>query len=75
MRMATTAYLEPDDDALFCPHCGNNIDDDIEGEVEDNGVTPYYLARNVSLVLMRCGAIVQDGQFLNKSQAREEFSD
>ncbi len=74
MEMATPNRLEPDEDALFCPHCGNDIDDDIGYEIE--GVykgSSFYLNRKVSLIQMLCGAVVQDGEFLSKPMARETF--
>ena len=71
MEMATPNRLEPDSD-LFCPHCGGNIENDMDYDIDEVAAN-MYLARNVSLVQMKCGAIVQDGEFLHKSEAREMF--
>ena len=62
---------DPNPDDLFCPACGANIDGHIGLEMDDN----VYLHRTVTLYKTVCGAIVQDGEWLSRAEAQEEFGD
>ena len=64
----------PDPDDLFCPNCGANIEYSIEYEVEFINDAPLITHQNITIYRMLCcGAYVQDGEFLNRPEARERF--
>ena len=66
--------------SMYCPHCGGDIDDDIDYELDGElgvggaGMYELYLSRKTTLFQMKCGAIVQDGEWYTKSEAKEAFA-
>jgi ribosomal protein L37AE/L43A len=56
----------PDD--LFCPECGTNVD--VAGYREVDG---HFRTGTVIYECETCESLVQDGEFLNKTEAREIF--
>lgn len=56
-------------DDLFCPECGANIDQVGTEEVEGHFASGVAIFKCGS-----CKALVQDGEYLNKTEARERFA-
>lgn len=64
----TGHYGEDQYDDLFCPECGTNVDTSGYSEVSGYFRTGVFIYKCDC-----CDAFVQDGEWLNKSEAREKF--
>ena len=61
-------YGEDQYDDLYCPECGANVDK--EGYHEIDG----HFGSHVIFQCDNCGTYVLDGEWLNKTDAREKFA-
>lgn len=64
----TGHYGEDQYDDLFCPECGANVDQTGYSEVSGYFRTGVFIFKCDG-----CGALVEDGEWLSKTEAREKF--